>query len=276
MAFNKNVGFCVQSSLLVLLMIVQCGMATVTLPPLHGQFDYQIGGPYKPKASVKIVTRDMSVAPVAGIYSICYINAFQTQPGAKAWWTKNHPNLLLKSNNKLVEDPDWPGEYILDTRTAKNRAAIAKIVGAWIDECAKKGYKAIEPDNLDSYTRSKKLITKQNNLDYAKLLAAHAHKKNLAFGQKNDASITKAQAKNVGFDFGIVEECQEFKECGKYDAVYGNHWIEIEYTDVKNATALFKAACKARGNRISLIQRDRDVVKPSNKEEYVYKVCPSS
>lgn len=135
------------------------------------------------------------------------------------------------------------------------------------------GYKAIEPDNLDSYTRSKNLITKQANLAYAKLLATRAHQKNLAFGQKNDATITKAQATNVGFDFGIVEECQVYKECPKYDAVYGNQWIEIEYTDVDNASQVFKNACTARGNRISVIQRDRDVVLPSN-AQYVYKLCP--
>ncbi|KAI6220891.1 hypothetical protein M3Y99_01585300 [Aphelenchoides fujianensis] len=272
MSPNKDVAGCV----LLLLTVVQCGMAAVTLPPKHGQFDYQIGGPYEPQAGVKIVSRDMSVAPLPNVYSICYINAFQTQPGDKAFWTKEHPTLLLKSGGQLVEDPEWKGEYILDTRTAENRAAIADIVGKWIDECAEKGFQAIEPDNLDSYTRSKKLITKQNNLDYAKLLAARAHAKNLAFAQKNDATVTKAQATTVGFDFGIVEECQEWKECGKFDAIYGDQWIEIEYTDVDDADALFEAACQARGSRISLIQRDRDVVTPSNKEEYVYKLCPSS
>ncbi|KAI6204039.1 hypothetical protein M3Y94_00626600 [Aphelenchoides besseyi] len=262
---------CVQYFLPALLFL-QFVVSDVTLPPIHGQFDYQIGGSYTPNSSVTIVDRDMSVAPAAGIYSICYVNAFQTQPADKAWWTKNHPKLLLRNNNQLVEDPDWPGEYILDTRTPENRAAIAEIVGSWIDQCAQKGYKAIEPDNLDSYTRSKKLITKQNNLDYAKLLATRAHKQSLAFGQKNDATITKAQATNVGFDFGIVEECQEYEECTNYDAVYGDQWIEIEYTDVKNAAAIFKAACKERGNRISLIQRDRDVVPPKNKQ-YVYNLC---
>jgi hypothetical protein len=61
---------------------------------------------------------------------------------------------------------------------------------------------------LDSYTRSKKLVTKANNLAFAKLLAARAHSRSLAFGQKNDASVTKKEATNTGFDFGIVEECQ--------------------------------------------------------------------
>lgn len=130
---------CVWVCFISVLVLIECTTAAVTLPPIHGQFDYQIGGPYKPNASVTIVDRDMTVAPVPGVYSICYINAFQTQPNQKAWWTKNHPNLLLRANNKLVEDPDWPGEYILDTRTAQKRAALAKIVGAWIDQCASKG-----------------------------------------------------------------------------------------------------------------------------------------
>jgi hypothetical protein len=124
---------------LLLLLFIQCAIAAVTLPPIHGQFDYQIGGPYTPNSSVAIVDRDMSASPAPGIYSICYINAFQTQPNQKAWWTKNHPTLLLRYNNKLVEDPDWPGEYILDTRTAQKREAIAEIVGSWIDQCANKG-----------------------------------------------------------------------------------------------------------------------------------------
>jgi hypothetical protein len=113
---------------------------------VNGQFDYQIGGAYTPSSSVKIVDRDISNSPVSGLYSICYINAFQTQPDAKTWWTKNHSNLLLKKNGQLVEDPEWKGEYILDTRTDENRQALLDIVGGWIDTCANKGlkYKNIE------------------------------------------------------------------------------------------------------------------------------------
>lgn len=81
----------------------------------------------------------MTKDPVAGVYSICYINAFQTQPNEKKWWMKNHKNLLLKKKGKLVEDPGWPGEYMLDTRTAKKREALAQIVNKWIDVCADKG-----------------------------------------------------------------------------------------------------------------------------------------
>ncbi|KAI6177326.1 Alpha-galactosidase [Aphelenchoides bicaudatus] len=240
----------------------------VTLPPIHGRFDYQIGGPYKPKASVKIVDRDHSVSPVSGLYNLCYVNAFQTQPEQKKMWKTQYPDLLLKTaSGKLVQDPGWPGEFMLDTRTNSSRDGLFNVVKAWIDECAQKGFQAIEPDNLDSYSRSKNLITKQNNLDFAKMLANYSHSLGLAFGQKNDASITTTERDYVGFDYGIVEECQKYKECPKYDALYGDRWIEIEYTN-----KAFKKACKKRGKRVSIIRRDRDVVK-RGKKKYVYKVC---
>src|SRR4051812_7225277 len=82
--------------------------ATVTLPPVNGQFDYQIGGAYTPASSVTIVDRDRSAAAAPGKYSICYVNAFQTQPGEAGFWTGSHSDLLLKnSKGKPVIDPDW-------------------------------------------------------------------------------------------------------------------------------------------------------------------------
>jgi hypothetical protein len=63
--------------------------------------------------------------------------------------TGTHPDLLLRNSTGIVEDPEWPGEYLLNTSTATNREAIATILNGWIDECASKRFQAIEPDNLD-------------------------------------------------------------------------------------------------------------------------------
>ena len=52
--------------------------------------------------------------------------------------------------------------------------------------------------------------------------------------------------------------------------MYGRNVIEIEYTD--NGSAYFTAACSARGDRISIILRDRDVV-AKGKAAYRYKTC---
>ncbi|MCL4288166.1 MAG: hypothetical protein KJ006_11045, partial [Thermoleophilia bacterium] len=51
-------------------------------PPANAGFDYQIGGDYPLPAGVSVVSRDWfsgSPAPDPA-YSICYVNAFQTQP----------------------------------------------------------------------------------------------------------------------------------------------------------------------------------------------------
>ena len=128
----------------------------VSLPPAHAGFDYQIGGAYTPPAGVSVVGRDHEDAPAAGLYNICYVNAFQAQEGAEGDW--NSGLLLHDANGDIVYDGDW-GEALLDVSTAAKRQAIADKVDGWIDDCAAKGYQAVEPDNYDSYTRSKKLLT---------------------------------------------------------------------------------------------------------------------
>jgi hypothetical protein len=245
--------------------------ATVALPPVNGQFDYQIGGAYTPAASVSIVDRDRGASAVAGRYNICYVNAFQTQPDEASFWTSNHSNLLVKrANGTNLTDPDWPGEFILDTSTAAKRSSIATIVNGWIDSCKAKGFQAIEPDNLDSWTRSLNKLTKADNVAYATLLATHAHSNGLAIAQKNTSELGTAGKASVGFDFAIAEECQVYKECGSYTGPYGNHVIEIEYTD--NARSAYTKACAAQGKSISVILRDRDVV-AKGQSAYRYEYC---
>lgn len=105
------------------------------------------------------------------------MNAFQVQPGEQGQWDADL--LLRDAKGNLVIDEDW-GEPLLDFRTAGKRNRIAAKVDGWIDGCATKGYQAIEPDNYDSYTRSKKLLTATQAEAYLTLLATHAHAKNLA------------------------------------------------------------------------------------------------
>jgi hypothetical protein len=245
--------------------------AATTLPPVNGQFDYQIGGAYTPLSSVAIVDRDRGDSPVSGKYNICYVNAFQTQPDEAGFWTGSHSDLLLKnSKGKLISDPDWPGEYILDTSTATKRTSIATIENGWIDGCAGKGFQAIEPDNLDSWTRSKNLLTQANNVAMATLLATHAHADGLAIAQKNTSDLGSTGKTTVKFDFAIAEECQVYDECDAYTGPYGNNVIEIEYTD--NPRSAYTAACAAQGKTISVILRDRDVV-AKGESGYHYEYC---
>ena len=236
----------------------------VTPPPVNGQFDYQIGGAYTPLSSVAIVDRDHHDPPVAGKYNICYVNAFQTQPEEASWWKANHGNLLLHdSSGGLVIDSAW-NEILLDTSTPAKREALLSIVGPWIDGCATAGYLGLEPDNLDSYTRSKGYLTADENRAFAAMLINQAHVDGLAIAQKNASELDTS---GMGFDYAITEECQRYRECGLFTSQYGQHVIEIEYRNTP-----FNNACAARGSTISIIRRDVEVV-PLGAPGYVYKWC---
>jgi hypothetical protein len=242
----------------------------VVRPPPNGRFDYQIGGDYKPLLSVKIVDRDRTAKPAPGVYNICYINAFQTQAYQDGWWKRHHADLLLRgSNGKLIEDPGWPGEIILNTSTAADRSQLAGIENGWLNGCKSKGFDGVEPDNLDSNTRSHHLLTQSDDFDFARLLVADAHADGLAIAQKNSAEQSSL-GHRIGFDFAIAEECGVYRECGNYTKAYGDEVYEIEYTD--NGRAAYRKACAARGASISIILRDRDVT-PRGNTHYVYQAC---
>ncbi|MBD9479538.1 endo alpha-1,4 polygalactosaminidase [Pseudoxanthomonas sp. PXM02] len=262
-------------------MLVATTAFAVTPPPANGKFDYQLGGAYEPEADVAIVVRDRLATPVPGIYNVCYVNAFQTQPGEAAWWKTHHPDLLLRKGGRYVIDPHWPDELLFDTSIAAKRDALLAVVGEWIDRCAQEGFDAMEPDNLDSWTRSAQQLEPSDNLAFARLLVTRAHASGLAIAQKNASEYASQGATDIGFDFAVVEGCQVWSECEAYTAAYGQQVYEIEYSDVDRdshgkpvaAESFFNTACKARGDRISVVYRDRGVSPPSRKGTYVYRSC---
>ena len=264
-------GALVASSALVLGTAVPAYAASVAPPPIDAAVDYQLGGAYTPAAGVTVVTRDVTSTPSPGRYGICYINAFQTQPRTRSWWQANHPSLLLRDGaGRLVNDADWPDETLLDTSTSAKRRELLAVADVWLARCAAKGFRAVEPDNLDSWTRSRGRLTMRNNAGFAAALVAHAHARGLAVAQKNDVDMLALRSV-TRFDFAVVEECQVYAECSAYTRVYGRRVIEIEYSDA-GGRANFNAACSARGSRISIVYRDRDLV-VRGKPGYVFATC---
>ena len=227
----------------------------VRLPPRHAGFDYQIGGAYPPPAGVRIVSRDRTAPPAPGLYNVCYVNAFQAQPDETGSWPADL--LLRDAKGKVVVDEDW-GEALLDIRTPAKRARVAARVGRWIDGCAAKGYDAVEPDNYDSYTRSRHLLTADDATAFITLLSRRAHARHLAIGQKNTVELARLR-KRAGLDFAVAEECAEYDECGTYAKAFDDRVLVIEYSD-----GGFRKALTGFRDRLSIVRRDVMVSTPGS------------
>ncbi|MEU3072400.1 endo alpha-1,4 polygalactosaminidase [Streptomyces laurentii] len=239
--------------------------SSASVPPLaHAGLDYQLGGAYTPPKGVGVVVRDHTASPAPGAYNVCYVNAFQAQPGAEDEWD---PDLLLRdSAGDVVVDKDWD-EAVLDIGTAGKRERVARRVNAWIDSCADKGFDAVEPDNYDTYTRVPDgLLSAADAEAFASLLAAHAHARGLAIGQKNTAELAKDRER-VGFDFAVVEECGQYEECGTYTRAFGDRVLVIEYT-----AQGMRRACDGWGDELAVVRRDLDLVTPDD-EGYTRATC---
>ncbi|WP_407284821.1 endo alpha-1,4 polygalactosaminidase [Streptomyces sp. BP-8] len=265
--------FAIGAAVLALALCTACSAArpqqdtgSVRPPAANAVFDYQLGGAYSPPRNVRAVSRDRTAKPVPGLYNICYVNAFQAQPDDTDTWQARHPELLLRDDDgKPVIDQDWD-EPLLDISTAAKRKSLMDVVGPWIDGCAKAGYDAVEPDNLDSYERSRNKLSARHAAAFAELLARRAHQRHLAIAQKNTTDLL-SRRKRIGFDFAVVEECTRYKECTDFADAYDNRIFVVEYRKQD-----FAAACRSWGKRLSITLRDRDV-RPSGADGYTDERC---
>ncbi|MFY9265256.1 MAG: endo alpha-1,4 polygalactosaminidase [Solirubrobacterales bacterium] len=136
-------------------------------------------------------------------YAVCYVNA-----GAWENWRGDRgsfPSELLGDTN------GWPGERFLDIRKT---ASILPIMRKRFDLCRRKGFDAVEPDNVDAYLNDSGFpLTSADQLAYNRAIAREVHNMGLAVALKNDLE----QAARLGsiFDFAIVEQCVEYDECDK-------------------------------------------------------------
>lgn len=217
--------------------------------PVGTGFDYQLGGARPVPEGVGIVVRDRSARPLAGHYGVCYVNGFQTQVDQRRFW-RHRMDLVLRRDGKPVVDRAW-GEWLLDISTAAKRARLARIVGRWTRGCARRGFDAVEFDNLDSYTRSHGLLDRHDAKRFARALVRRAHRAGLAAAQKNLADLDGSR---LGYDFAIAEECGRYHECGSYLRHYGHRVLAVEYREQD-----LRADCGSYAGAMAIVLRDRDL-----------------
>lgn len=106
----------------------------------------------------------------------------------------------------------WPGERWLDIRRID---LIGPIIEDRVAMCAAKGFDGVEFDNVDGYSNKTGFpLTADDQLAFDRWLADTAHADGLGVGLKNTPSL--AQQLESNFDFSIVEQCVQYRECGSF------------------------------------------------------------
>jgi hypothetical protein len=226
--------------------------------PVGAALDYQLGGSYDPPSGTGIVVRDSTEQPASGVWNVCYVNGFQTQPGVE--WPDEL--LLHRSSGELLVDPGWPDEHLFDLASSTTREAVAERMRATVQGCADDGFDAVEFDNLDSYTRSDGALDLDDAVAFATLLVGEAHDAGLLAGQKNTAELEARGRDEIGFDFAVVEECDRYAECDAFTSVYGERVLAVEYTEDLRDTV--EGLCSRESTPRSTVVRDRDLVTPDD------------
>jgi hypothetical protein len=121
----------------------------------------------------------------------------------------------------------YPEERWLDIAHYGQFAAIMK---ARIAMCARKGFDAVEPDNIAGYENKSGFdLTAADQLRFNRWIARQVHRAGMSVALKNDP---KQAAALVGlYDFAIVEQCFQYEECGYYKTFvsHGKAVYEAEY-----------------------------------------------
>jgi len=164
----------------------------------------------------------VSALKAQGKRVVCYMSA-----GSWENWRPDKNDFPPEVIGKKYDG--WAGERWLDTR---NIAALAPIMRARLNRCRRKGFDAVDPDNVDSYQADTGFpITRSDSIRYLKFLAREAHKRGLGIGLKNASEISRFVLSNM--DFAVTEDCYAQGWCrnSRNFIAVDKPVFAIEYTD---------------------------------------------
>jgi hypothetical protein len=212
---------------LVSLALTVSASAAKWVPPAAPTFYWQLQGKLNvsvPAAVYDIDGFESSAAQVAALHEadkhvVCYIDVGTAENFRPDY--KRFPKSVLGRSN------GWPGEHWLDIRRL---SVLEPIMTARFQMCRKKGFDAIEPDNIEAFSNASGFpITAADQLVFNEWVAGAAHALGMAVLQKNDGE--QAAQLEPYFDGVLTEQCNQYSECGDF-APYlsvGKPVINAEY-----------------------------------------------
>ena len=154
------------------------------VPAIETSWQWQLQGPVDTSLDVDMYDVDGFEVPkgvVAGLHAdgsmvVCYLSAGS--------WERWRPDAGRFPKRVLGRSNGWPGERWLDVRRL---ALLRPIMERRLDMCARKGFDAVEFDNVDGYAnRTGFPLSGADQLGYNVFLANAAHRRGLSVLLKND------------------------------------------------------------------------------------------
>ena len=224
-------------------------------PPFTAGWSYQLQDTPRIIRSARVYDVDGFDTPKSyvsrlhklGGYAICYVSA--------GTWENWRPDRQRFPSSLLGRSNGWPGERWLDIRRLD---ALTPIMSDRIATCRRKGFDAVEPDNVDGYANETGFpLTAADQLRYNRRLANLAHHAGMAVGLKND--LDQALELRNHFDFAVVEQCFQYDECDKVRPFtrIGKPVFEVEY---ELPSSDFCA--RARQLRVNALKADLELDRP--------------
>jgi len=174
---------------------VAMGLRDLAGRPLPEPDVYDIDGQMNTAATVKALQD-------RGKIVICYIDvgAYESyRPDADRF-----PDSVIGA-----PDIGWEGSWWLDVRQID---VLEPIMRDRIEDCRRKGFDAVEPDEMDAYGNESGFpLTYADQLAYNRAIATWVHEAGLSVGLKGD--IEQAADLEPWFDWTLNEECFRYQEC---------------------------------------------------------------
>jgi hypothetical protein len=200
--------------------------------PTNGElWNYQLASPFVDISDAisiyDIDLEDVSAEQIAELKAakkkvICYFSA-----GSYESWRQDSTDFDERDLGKPLTG--WEGERWLNISSPN----VHEIMRRRIKLAAKKHCDAIDPDNVNAYSQSRKEtgfnITFNESKAFIVYLACEAHSHNMSIALKNCPEMVKDVVDIV--DFAVSELCVEFDECNMYLPIaQKNHAIfHVEY-----------------------------------------------
>jgi hypothetical protein len=121
----------------------------------------------------------------------------------------------------------FPDERWLDIRRFRS---FARPLRERFDICERKGFDAVEPDNINGYTNDTGFpLTGADQLRFNRWVSRQVHLRGMSVALKNDPE--QARLLVGDFDFAVVEQCFQYHECGRFSPFVkaGKAVFEAEY-----------------------------------------------